>query len=53
MDDLDILFMFIVGLCCCVLGLFLGVIFSEPIELENGCIVHNDKIYCEVNNGRD
>lgn len=24
-----------------------GAIYNAPTELENGCIVHNNKIYCE------
>lgn len=27
--------------------LLLGVIYATPVELENGCIVHNNKVYCE------
>lgn len=30
------------------LGLIIGVVILVPNELENGCIVHNDNIYCEV-----
>ena len=33
-----------------LIGLLIGLYINEPNELENGCIVHNDKIYCEVGN---
>ena len=32
-------------------GLIVGVAIAEPKELENGCIVDNDKIYCEYKVG--
>ena len=43
-------FITIIGLVCLFAGLILGGILRNPNELENGCIVHNDKIYCEAIN---
>lgn len=50
MDDLDILLILIVGLGCLVFGFFIGIIMGAPNELDNGCVVTNNKLYCEVNN---
>ena len=37
---------------CIAIGLFWGLVIgvgiASPTELENGCIVNNNKIYCEV-----
>lgn len=45
------LYIGIVLLVCFAFGVILGGVARTPNELENGCIVHNDKIYCEVVNG--
>lgn len=31
----------------CLLIFGMGAVYGMPNELENGCIVHNDKVYCE------
>lgn len=41
-------FITIACLVCFFLGMIFGGIIRSPDELENGCIVHNNKIYCEV-----
>ena len=44
MEDLLVYIVLILGLA----GIyFLGIVSALPNELENGCIVHNDKLYCE------
>ena len=43
-------FIVISCLICFCLGAIVGGVLRNPDELENGCIVHNDKIYCEVVN---
>lgn len=35
-----------------LIGMALTVGFATPIELENGCIVNNDKVYCEYKVGK-
>lgn len=47
MEDRDII---IIVAFCLVAGFILGLALGNINELENGCIVHNDKIYCEVVN---
>ena len=37
-------------LVCFFIGMIFGGVLKSPDELENGCIVHDDKIYCEVGN---
>ena len=46
MEDLYIGLLLIFAFITFIMGLWLG----NPNELENGCIIHNDKIYCEVVN---
>lgn len=43
-------FITIACLASLFMGMIIGGVLSDPNELENGCIVHNDKIYCEVGN---
>lgn len=44
MEDLLIYMVLILGL----VGMYLlGIVSALPNELENGCIIYNDKVYCE------
>ena len=42
----NIMLIFLFGLIMFTFGFGAG----EPTELEKGCIVYNDKVYCEVSN---
>lgn len=46
LEILNLILMFIVG----VIGFRLGMMINATNELENGCVVYNDKVYCEVVN---
>ena len=49
MEDLPIIIgLFALGV---ITGFALIVGIATPTELENGCIVHNDKVYCEYKVG--
>ena len=48
METEDIGIMALIGMFFIAIGGILGSIVASPNELENGCIVHNDKVYCEV-----
>ena len=56
MDDIDNILIMIyemsVAIIFGLIGALIGIVATEPTELEKqkGCIVHNDKIYCEVSN---
>lgn len=46
-DNWDYFVLYIVMLFAAFIIFACGAAYSLPNELENGCIVHNDKIYCE------
>lgn len=56
MDDNDYILIMIYGMSVAIIfgliGAVIGIVATEPTELEKqkGCIVYNDKIYCEISN---
>lgn len=56
MDDIDNVLIIVYGvfviLVIGLIGALVGIVATEPTELEKqkGCIVYNDKIYCEISN---
>lgn len=56
MDDIDNILIMIhemsVAIIFGLIGALIGIVATEPTELEKqkGCIVYNDKVYCEVSN---
>lgn len=51
-DILIIIYGVLVILAIGLIGALVGIVATEPTELEKqkGCIVYNDKIYCEISN---
>lgn len=37
----------LLGVIMFLIVMFIVSVMSQPNELDNGCIVYNDKIYCE------
>ena len=48
MDDFDVIVkvLLLMVLIAFILGLFAG----QPSELDNGCLVHGDSVYCKETN---
>lgn len=49
-DDMYDVATYALYLICAIFLTGIGMSIGMPNELENGCIVHNDKIYCEEGN---
>ena len=47
MEMEDVLLVAWVALIIALLTFILGLFCGQPAELENGCIVHKNKVYCE------
>ena len=47
-DEMDFLLSLLGGIIATAIGIAVGVTYAEPTELPNGCILHDDVIYCEV-----